>query len=828
MAKPSTRQELIDYSLRKLGAPVLEINVDDDQIDDLVDDAIQLFQDRHFDGVEKMYLKYELTQNDIDRGRANETQGVGITTTTATSTSIAGYGTTTNTFQESSNFIQVPDAVIGIEKIFKFDTSTISGGMFSIKYQLMLNDLYYFNSVELLQYAMTKKYLEDIDFLLTTDKQIRFNRRQNRLYLDIDWKQEKAGQFLIIECYRILDPDTFTSVYNDPFLKQYLTALIKRQWGQNLIKFRGVKLPGGLELNGREIYDDAERDIETIKQKMTLEYELPPLDMIGWWIMALNPFFLQGSQTEQRLVQSLINEQLQIYGVEVTYIPRKFVNKETVLNEIQSSKFDDNFLIEAYVNTYEGYSGQGDIMTKFGVSLRDEVTLTISQERFIDFIAPFMEAVPDSEISLITRPREGDLVFFPLGNRLFEVKFVEHENPFYQLGKNYVYELKCELFEYEDEVIDTSIEQIDTVIEDTGFITTLTLAGAGSTATVTSILSQPTGYISNLFLNNDGYGYLTPPSVFITPAPAGGVDATAVAITTTRGGAHAVKEIILTNAGSGYVTPPNITFVSGSGVGAAATASIETVSKGVIDFTITAEGGGYTSAPIVAISTAPVGGINATAVAVLDETNNILSSLRITNPGAGYTVAPTVTIASPVTISGGNYKLNEIVKGQTSGTEARVKSWDADTRILKVSGVGIGTEVTGFANGETIQALESTVFTAGVTTTATVGVQTNLVTGINTTGLVIGQELNAVNNIIGIGATILSIGASQVVMSENSINTTSISGVSLSYGSTSMTSYTLDLYNDTDTYDPFNQGDVFQTEADSIVDFQESNPFGTY
>ena len=281
MAKPATRQQLIDYSLRKLGAPVLEINVDEDQIDDLVDDAIQLFQDRHFDGVEKMYLKYELTQNDIDRGRANETQGVGITTTTATSTSVAGYGTTTNTFQESSNFIQIPDAVIGIEKVFKFDTSTISGGMFSIKYQLFLNDLYRFNSVDLLQYSMTKRYLEDIDFLLTTDKQIRFNRRQNRLYLDIDWKQEKAGKFIIIECYRILDPDTFTGVYNDPFLKQYVTALIKRQWGQNLIKFRGVKLPGGLELNGREIYDDAERDIEAIKQKMTLEYELPPLDMIG-------------------------------------------------------------------------------------------------------------------------------------------------------------------------------------------------------------------------------------------------------------------------------------------------------------------------------------------------------------------------------------------------------------------------------------------------------------------------------------------------------------------------------------------------------------------
>ena len=183
--------------------------------------------------------------------------------------------------RDRSNFIQVPDAVVGIEKIFKFDSSTISGGMFSIKYQLFLNDLYRFNSVDLLQYSMTKRYLEDIDFLLTTDKQIRFNRRQNRLYLDIDWKQEKAGKFIIIECYRILDPDTFTGVYNDPFLKQYVTALIKRQWGQNLIKFRGVKLAGGLELNGREIYDDAERDIEAIKQKMTLEYELPPLDMIG-------------------------------------------------------------------------------------------------------------------------------------------------------------------------------------------------------------------------------------------------------------------------------------------------------------------------------------------------------------------------------------------------------------------------------------------------------------------------------------------------------------------------------------------------------------------
>tara|TARA_B100000579_G_scaffold386614_1_gene358430 strand:+ start:328 stop:1185 length:858 start_codon:yes stop_codon:yes gene_type:complete len=285
MAKPSTRQGLIDYCLRQLGAPVLEINVDDEQLDDLTDDAIQLFNERHFDGVEKMYLKYKITQDDIDRGTANNKTDsdntVGIVTTTATSTNISGLGTITSNWYETSNFIQVPDSVIGVEKIFKFDTSSISGGMFSIKYQLFLNDLYYFNSVELMQYSMTKTYLEDIDFLLTTDKQIRFNKRQDRLYLDIDWGSEKADNYLILECYRALDPASFSGVYNDSFLKRYLTVLIKRQWGLNMMKFTGTKLPGGVELNGRQYYEDAERELEDIKQRMTLEYELPPLDMIG-------------------------------------------------------------------------------------------------------------------------------------------------------------------------------------------------------------------------------------------------------------------------------------------------------------------------------------------------------------------------------------------------------------------------------------------------------------------------------------------------------------------------------------------------------------------
>ena len=285
MAKPASRTQLVDYCLRKLGAPVLEINIDDDQIDDLVDDAIQLFNERHFDGVERMYLKYKLTQEDIDRGKATNksesTNTVGIVTTSATSTNISGYGTTTSNWYENSNFLQVPDSVVGVEKIFKFDTSTISGGMFSIKYQLFLNDLYNFNSVELLQYAMVKSYLEDIDFLLSPEKQIRFNKRQDRLYLDIDWGTENPDTYLVLDCYRALDPTSFTQVYNDIFLKQYLTALIKRQWGQNLSKFKGVKLPGGIEMNGGEILQAAESELDSLRSRMTTEYELPPYDFIG-------------------------------------------------------------------------------------------------------------------------------------------------------------------------------------------------------------------------------------------------------------------------------------------------------------------------------------------------------------------------------------------------------------------------------------------------------------------------------------------------------------------------------------------------------------------
>ena len=274
--KPRNRGQLINYGLRQLGAPILQINVDDDQLHDLVDDTVQIYQERHYNGIERMYLKYKVTQEDLDRGRAKGTDGVGIVTTSGISTNSAT--TVSSQFYETSNFLAVPDTILGVNKIFKFDTSSISGGMFSIKYQLFLNDLYYFNSVELLQYAMTKTYLEDIDFLLTTDKQIRFNMRQDKLYMDIDWGAQSLDTFFVIDCFRAIDTE---QIYNSPFVKRYFTALLKKQWGQNLIKFRGTKLPGGIELNGREIYDEGVRELQALRDRMTQDYEMPPLDFIG-------------------------------------------------------------------------------------------------------------------------------------------------------------------------------------------------------------------------------------------------------------------------------------------------------------------------------------------------------------------------------------------------------------------------------------------------------------------------------------------------------------------------------------------------------------------
>ena len=466
--------------------------------------------------------------------------------------------------------------------------------------------------------------------------------------------------------------------------------------------------------------------------------------------MALNPHFLQGSRGEQRLVQSLINEHLKIYGVEVTFIPRKFVNQSTIIEEVTASKFDDNFLIEAYVENYDGYAGAGDVLTKFGMSLRDEVTLTISKERFEEFISPFMEA--DDDIDLSSRPREGDLVFFPLGQRLFEIKFVEHEEPFYQLGSNYVYKLKCELFEYEDEVIDTDIAAIDTQVDDVGYIADLQLVGVGRTAQASPV--RKSGFIQEIFLNNDGSGFLSAPTVSISTSPStlNNSDATAVAFTTSRANVTSVEKILITNAGFGYTEAPTITFTGGGGTGVAATCSINTTSNGIVRYIITDGGIGFGTAPIVTVSGGGgTGAVGLASIGINDTQGfNEVKNIFVINPGTNYATDPTVTISDPETLSGvGTYFFNEVVQGMRSGTQARVKNWDYDTMILKVSNVGIGTTTTGFFPGEDVKGLES-------------------------------------------GAV-----------------------------------FSVSVFDD-DTTDKYNEGDIFESEADLLIDFSESNPFGSF
>lgn len=467
--------------------------------------------------------------------------------------------------------------------------------------------------------------------------------------------------------------------------------------------------------------------------------------------MALNPFFLQGSPNEQRLVQDLINEQLKIYGVEVVYIPRKFVRKETILKEISSSKFDDNFTIEAYLNTYDGYNGQGDLLSKFGVSLKDEVNLIISRERYEDFIAPFLSQ-DDPEIELSSRPREGDLVYFPLGQRLFEVKFVEHEQPFYQLGKLYVYEIKCELFEYEDEVIDTTVEEIDTQIQKEGYITTINLTRSGETAAAT--VSIGSGYVNKIYLTNDGYGYTSTPIVSISTAPSSGTNASAVAITSSFGSFKSIKNILIVNPGSGYTVAPTITISGGGGVGASATCSIGLSTGGVTQITMINKGSGYYQTDPIIIFSSPNVSTGTTIVGIASISNDgKIETILLSNAGIGYSQTPFVFINSPA-ISGINtnqinYQFNETIVGSISGTVARVKSWDLDNKTLKVSILN-DVSLKGFYPGE----------------------------------IVTGSDSDA------------------------------------SYAVVSFDSY--------DNYDKYSENKTIETEADQIIDFSESNPFGIY
>ena len=430
----------------------------------------------------------------------------------------------------------------------------------------------------------------------------------------------------------------------------------------------------------------------------------------------LNPFFLQGSASEKNLMQGLINESIQIYGVEVHYLPRKYITEKTILKEVIESAFDNAYPIEAYISSFEGYGDNPTILSKFGIQNLNELTLEISKERFETYISPLIKNL--SNIKLSNRPKEGDLIYFPLGDRLFEIKYVEHEKPFYQLQGKYTYQLTCELFQYEDEVIDTGVGEIDDTIggsddndPDNSFvplgpIQTLTLVGTGVTATaITNIVS---GGIRFFTVTNRGGGYSSAPRVAISSAPSGGL--TGIGSATMIGGIvvctdntnpslKSVQSVEVINSGFGYTVTPGVAFF-GNGAGAAATCTIGSGVVGII--TITSGGSGYVNTPTITFT--GISTVSAAATAVVSSAGTI-TQIRITNAGLGYTLSPTVTIGNPSLTSTGDFIFNEVVVGSASSTTARVKSWSSVTNILEVSNVTgefeVGENIVGAASSAT-------------------------------------------------------------------------------------------------------------------------------
>ena len=268
MANPATRETLKQYALRALGKPVIEINVDDDQLEDRLDEALQYFAQYHYDGIRRTYLKYQYTEADKTRMTADSSE------------SITKTGVTTS-WKEGNNFLVVPESVISVINIFPFSNKS-NMNLFDVRYQLRLNDLYDFSSTSIINYDIVLRHLDFLDHILVGEKPLRFNQHDNRLYVDMDWKNDLAvGEFLVIEAYRKLDPEQFTDVYNDIYLKRYVTALFKKQWGANLSKFDGVAMIGGVTLNGRQIYSEALQDIEKLETEIRSTFELNPAMIMG-------------------------------------------------------------------------------------------------------------------------------------------------------------------------------------------------------------------------------------------------------------------------------------------------------------------------------------------------------------------------------------------------------------------------------------------------------------------------------------------------------------------------------------------------------------------
>ena len=445
--------------------------------------------------------------------------------------------------------------------------------------------------------------------------------------------------------------------------------------------------------------------------------------------MALNPYFTQGTTGEQNLVQDLINEQLKMYGVDIFYLPRKYLTTNSVIREVVQSKFDVAYPLEAYVDNYDEYSGGGNLLSKFGIQSQDEVRLIISRERFENYITPLIQNQDD--IKLSTRPKNGDLIWFPLDDRIYEIKDIEYAKPYYQLQDLYVYELYCELFRYEDEVIATGIDDIDNELtgDDTDGTTedgintiqgptqTLTMVGTGVTAAAyTSVILQ--GGLRTITLTNRGGGYSENPTVAISSAPTTNniiPYQTGIATVRTIGGIAycnknvssnlvSIQSVPITNPGAGYTQGPGIRFFGGGsdGAGAAATSFTGDGTLGVVTFTN--HGGGFTTNPTVTIS-GPTGvGTTATAVAEINNAG-IVTFFGFTNAGSGYTTSDVVniTFSEPSLTSTGTFVFNEIITGQTSGVTARVRTWNGTTNILEVASVTgdfrVGETITGGTSG---------------------------------------------------------------------------------------------------------------------------------
>ena len=426
----------------------------------------------------------------------------------------------------------------------------------------------------------------------------------------------------------------------------------------------------------------------------------------------LNPFFQQGSSSEQNLIQDLINEQLRMYGVEVYYMPREYVNENTIIKEVIESQFGNASPIEAYLENYEGYADNTTLLTKFGIQSTQEINLVISQDRFEFYLEPLIKNTSNTKLS--TRPKEGDLIYFPLGDRLFEIKFVEHEKPFYQLQKNYTYTLKCELFRYSDEVIDTGIDEIDDNLignslsgetEDgissvLGGIQTLTLVGVASTATAISGIVD--GGIRSITIGKQGAYFATTPRVAISSAPSGGITGVGTAVMNHS----SVSAIQLINAGAGYTVAPEIEFVTSTGVGASASSTIGDGVIGII--TVTSGGSGYTTAPAITFTNevflTGVTAVSAAATAVVSAAGTI-TAIYITNSGLGYSVAPTISIPNSSVGLTGTFEFNEVITGSTSGATARVRTFNSATNVLQIANITgtfqVNETITGESSGAT-------------------------------------------------------------------------------------------------------------------------------